>query len=367
MKSNWHLTSMLLIAVALLCSLLAGCNGPSATARPQPLILPAGLHVVGNRIEESNGRSLTTQIFHGVNRSGTEYQCTKDGTTFDGPADQASINAMLAWKVTIVRVPLNEDCWLGINGEPTGKGTATQYRQDISDYVHLLRQNKLIVILELHWSAPGTQQALRQLPMPDADHTPDFWSSVASTFKSDAFIIFEMFNEPSIATWPCWLQGSAQPNTSPCQETDFAVAGMQTLVNTVRKSGASNLILVGGIAFSNNLYGWLQYKPHDPLNNMAASFHMYPGNGCADTTCLESSVVPVLAHYPILVDEIGEFDCNTDFLQSILPWFDSHQVGYLAWAWDVYNCSTFPSLISDYSGTPTAYGIGYKKHLSTLK
>ena len=34
----------------------------------------------------------------------------------DGPTDAASIAAMKAWHINAVRVPLNEDCWLGING-----------------------------------------------------------------------------------------------------------------------------------------------------------------------------------------------------------------------------------------------------------
>src|SRR5437588_6016889 len=75
-----------------------------------------GLHVVGNRIEDGSGHVITP---HGVDRMGSEYSCPS-GNTFDGPVDQASVNAMLGWGITIVRLPLNEDCWLGINGYPAG-------------------------------------------------------------------------------------------------------------------------------------------------------------------------------------------------------------------------------------------------------
>src|SRR5438874_1970321 len=54
-----------------------------------------GLHVVGNHIENADG---LTVILHGVNRSGTEYQCVHGtGQIFDGPSDLESVRAMSTW------------------------------------------------------------------------------------------------------------------------------------------------------------------------------------------------------------------------------------------------------------------------------
>src|SRR4051812_43892892 len=72
-----------------------------------------GLHVLGNKIV--NGANQPLKLV-GVNRSGGEYMCVQDRGIWDGPVDQASINAILSWNVNIVRIPLNEDCWLNING-----------------------------------------------------------------------------------------------------------------------------------------------------------------------------------------------------------------------------------------------------------
>jgi hypothetical protein len=55
-------------------------------------------------------------VLQGVSRSGTEFACVGGYGIFDGPNDDASIEAMKAWKINTVRVPLNEHCWLGING-----------------------------------------------------------------------------------------------------------------------------------------------------------------------------------------------------------------------------------------------------------
>ena len=72
------------------------------------------------------------------------------------------------------------------------------------------------------------------------------------------------------------------------------------------------------------------------------------------------------AAVPVLAGEIGENDCAHGYIDTLMAWLDSEGIGYLAWAWDTYNCSSFPALISDYTGTPTAYGLGFKNHLAAL-
>ena len=75
----------------------------------------------------------------GVNRSGADYQCVETGDQiFDGPTDQASIEAMVSWHINAVRVPLNESCWLGINGVDPSLGGAA-YRAAIHEYVRRSR------------------------------------------------------------------------------------------------------------------------------------------------------------------------------------------------------------------------------------
>jgi hypothetical protein len=273
---------------------------------------------------------------------------------------------MLAWKITIVRIPLNEDCWLGINGEPANGTSALQYRRDIVRYVGLLNKNGMKVILDLHWSAPGAQKATGQQPMPDADHAPFFWASVARMFKSDHAVFFDLYNEPYPLSWSCWRDGSSSAYARPCSDIGFAVAGMQTLVNAVRGMGATNVILLGGLAYANNLEGWLQYRPDDSANNLAASLHIYDFDACSTTKCLDLEVAPVRAQYPVIAEEIGEKDCGHGFIDTIMPWFDSHGIGYLGWTWNTYDCARTPALIRRYDGTPTNYGVGLRDHLLAL-
>ncbi len=325
----------------------------------------SGLHASGNQLLNGSGQVVRLV---GVNRSSAEYSCNSGGTTnvFDDPNNINDIPAMLSWDINVVRIPLNEDCWLGINGEPAASYTSAYYQQQVINYVNQFTADNVIVILDLHWNNSGTNQANSQEPMPDLDHAPTFWTSVANTFKSNSAVIFDLYNEPYTTSWSCWLNGASAANTSPCIGLGFAAVGMQALVNTVRATGATNPIMLGGLAYANDISQWLQYKPADPLNNLIASTHVYNFNTCSTTACWNTQVAPVAAQVPVIAGEIGENDCAHGFIDTLTSWLDQHNISYLAWAWNPYNCSSGPSLISDFSGTPTAYGAGYKAHLLAL-
>ena len=368
MQGKRRLRLLTSIAVVLLLASAAAFFTLQSPLTAKAASVPSGLHVVGNQLEDGSGRVI---VPHGVDRMGTEYQCTKSAqnapTNFDGPIDQATVSAMTAWGTNIVRVPLNEDCWLGINGFPANGTSAATYQQNIVSWVNLLNANGQIVILDLHWNNGGTGQSIGQEPMPDLDHAPAFWTSVANTFKSNSSVIFDLYNEPYTSSWDCWKNGSTSPQASPCSNVGFAVAGMQTLVNTVRATGSTNVLMLGGLAYSNDLSQWLANKPTDPLNNLVASVHVYNFNYCANSGCWDSQIAPVAAQVPVLAGEIGESDCASGFINTLMSWFDQHNIGYLAWTWTASgNCGGTPALISDWTGTPTNYGAGYKAHLLSL-
>ena len=276
---------------------------------------------------------------------------------------------MKQWGINTVRVPLNEDCWLGINGVSSGV-SGTAYQQAIQSFVQMLRTNGMYAIVDLHWNGPGTTLANAQQPMPDADHAEDFWKSVASAFKGDMGIIFDLYNEP----YPD--QGSTDPGgclLNGCTLSDWAgfsgsaaAVGMQQLVTDVRGVGAQNVIMVAGWRWANDLSGWLQNEPQDPLNNIAASFHNYNNTTCNDTSCWTQTVQPVAMQVPVITGELGEFDCADSYVSQYFAWADPLGISYLGWAWNPdFDCSTGPSLVSDYSGTPTALGQGFLTHLPT--
>ena len=125
MQSNGRFRLLAFVAMALLIGSAVVATVIHSPTHAHAASVPTGLHVVGNQIEDGSGHVI---VPHGVDRMGTEYACrAQDATSdFDGPVDQASVSAMLTWNVNIVRVPLNEDCGLGIKGEPANGKTVTQ-------------------------------------------------------------------------------------------------------------------------------------------------------------------------------------------------------------------------------------------------
>src|SRR5690242_13590725 len=128
---------------------LAACEKTATQPQLPPPAGPLSVRVQGNQLVDQAGHPVRLR---GVDRSGTEYACAQGWGIFDGPSDSPSVQAIRSWGANVVRVPLNETCWLSINGvNPAYSGS--NYRRAISDFVGLLNRSGLVVILELHWSA----------------------------------------------------------------------------------------------------------------------------------------------------------------------------------------------------------------------
>ncbi len=263
---------------------------------------------------------------------------------------------MAAWHINAVRIPLNEDCWLGINGAPTD---VAAYREEIWDYVEQLHLHGLYAVLDLHWIAPGVTLSQRgaspegSYEMADESHAPAFWASVASYFMADHAVLFDLFNAPHNISWSCWLNGCIAPR-------GYQTAGMQQLVDAVRETGATQPVMVGAMEATELGHAWLEHRPTDLAGQLVAAVHVYNQRS---TNHFNSNIGTVATQLPVVAGEIGEMDCADEDIDSFLPWADSHGVSYLAWAWFVGECASYPALITDYNGTPTNFGIGYREHL----
>jgi len=325
------------------------------------------LRVRDNHLVDRGGKVIRLL---GVNRSGAEYACIQGYGFFDGPTDRHSIRVMMSWHINAVRVPLNEDCWLGINGVKPEFGGAP-YRQAIEAFVARLNRAGLYVILDLHVAAPGTNKAVGIIPLPDADHAPDFWRSVAATFAPNHSLAFDLYNEPHDVGWDCWLRGCILPagGEGSQQHPAYRAAGMQDLVDAVRSTGAQPL-MAGGRGYARNLAGWLAHRPVDPAGQLAASEHNYGRLAPCGPSC-KRAIVRVARVNPVVVGELGETDCRHGYIDRWLPWADRHGISYLGWTWDAvapgsWTCGGGPSLIENYEGKPTPFGIGFRDHLRAL-
>lgn len=331
---------VLAAAVAIGVNLHAPSGNGVAAANAAPK-----LRVSGNSLVDGAGQRV---FLHGVNYSGGEYACIQGWGIFDGPSDQNFVNGLLSANINAVRLPMNEDCWLGINGVSTTYGGAS-YRNAFVSFVNLLTSNGITPELDLQWNAPGSQLATGTKLMPDADHSGAFWQSVATTFAGRTDIIFDLYNEPHPSSWNIWLNGG--------MDGSFNAIGMKELVTIVRSAGFHGVLSLSGIDYANTLggtSGWLALKPADPDGNLAAAVHVYKGNARQSTSAWESDFGPTATQVPLLNNELGAYCYDDSCVDPTLAtqfwaWLASvGGDGTMAWTWDTWG--TVESLVASYNG-----------------
>jgi endoglucanase len=355
----------------------------TTTATPAPsggaLALP--IRVNGNRFVDATGRAVQPV---GVNHAGTEYACAQGWGFFDGPnietVPTSFADALAGWKVDMVRIPLNEHCWLDINSNIPSNRRGEPYRQAVTSLVDLLANRGIVSVLELHRHAPGTR-GTENNPMPNRQHSPAFWASVSARYANHPAVVFDLVNEPhpdnnrdSAAAWSCWRNGGwCNGVVDRVTGQPYEAAGMQELVDAIRSSGARNLILVGGVSYANALTGWLANRPHDPAGNLAAKWHVYDESRCNTVSCYDTQIAPVTAQIPVLATEVGPDQvCNcpastSGFSRATLDWMASRSMGFLPWTWNRWNGYS-ANLISAWDGTPTSpWGTDLKQRIAAVR
>lgn len=275
-----------------------------------------------------------------MNFSGAEYECLTGGFWDEPKGTQATIDHMrVGWHANVVRLPLNEGCWLGLGGRKGSRGV--HYRNAMARFVNLATSSGLVVEVDLHFGVNRTSDNNRAL---DAAHAPSFWRSVARTFKGNHSVIFNLINEPLGISWQCYRDGCPAGNG-----TRYPVVGRQFVVDTVRATGATNPIIIAGLDWSDDLSDWPQWVPSDPAHQLIAGFHPYfgYGNRCEmhPPSCWNAEVAPIQTTYgyPVIANEMGEVNdnCAGTRIEKFMNWADAQtpKIGYWAWAFTVASCS----------------------------
>lgn len=366
---------------------------PEAPAVPStPMLTGMAIRAIGNRLVDAAG--ATVQL-RGVNYSGFESAAIQGWIPADpsgaqaGQAGGPKMAALASWKTNALRIPLNEASWLGYactdaagvahNPDPGGN-----YRAAVKALVEQALAARIYVILDLHWTAPGTMCPMLQTQMADADHSLAFWTSVATEYKAYPGVIFELFNEPfadfdfSGDAWAYFMQGaggsfSGYPATSGSGawkdvKQPWKIASYQAMLNAVRATGAANVVLVGGLSYSQDLSGWLAHRPVDPLGQMGAAWHPYRKFGTAWDYPYPNFYPQVFtdarsilaAGIPLVMTEVGGQNtagtAGCPIVTTMAQFADANGASVLGWGWDVWG-EPENVLIKDGNGAPTdGYG-----------
>jgi hypothetical protein len=329
----------------------AGPRGCAATG-PAPTTAPGGYYTVGAQVCTADGQP---HLFHGVDRPSLEWSSVGENITPD------DFQQMASWHANVVRIATNQDFWLS--------GAALYdpgYASTIQNAVTEAEQAGLDVILDLHWSDRGdltiataggnlpsgvqandTKGYNNQQPMADVNSV-EFWKEVATQFQGDGHVFFELYNEPNSVTWDTWLNGGLYQ--------EYQVHGMQELYDTVRGTGANNLVIVGGLDWAYDLSGVATHPVHG-FNLMYATHPYEPKSNwsTAFQYLLTGNVAPVIA------TEFGDgtAKCTGAWDQKLIALAaePTVQMSWTAWAWypGVPACS-FPALLSDWSYDLTVQG-----------
>ncbi|HBK46263.1 MAG TPA: cellulase [Xanthomonadaceae bacterium] len=220
--------------------------------------------------------------YAGVNLAGAEFNSSKrPGTLFkDYTYPAASDYSYFAGQgMNIVRLPF---LWERLQPQARGELDAAQLEL-LKKAVAQAKANGLHLILDVHNYAKYNGTRLDQLDGGSAA-LADLWTRLAREFGNDRAVIFGLMNEPNGIS-----------------ATDWAAVA-QASINAIRATGASNLILVPGTAYT-GAHNWVsggygattnaqaQDDLHDPLNHYAIELHQYldanysgTSGECASTT-----------------------------------------------------------------------------------
>jgi len=348
-------------SLLLVLSFLSGC----ATApTSHPVNAPPALKVVGTKIVNRHGDSVWLR---GVNAASLEW--TSDG---EGRILKTVNVAIHDWHVNIIRLPLAQDRWFG--KAPGQRDEGKSYRALVRQVVDLCATNRCYIILDLHWSDCnewGTN--IGQHSMPDLNSVA-FWKDFAPVYANNPAVLFDLYNEPHDVSWDVWLHGGLitdKPNSRRGAQhpRTYQAVGMQELLDTVRATGARNVVVAGGLDWAYDLSGILEGRqlkdPHG--NGVIYANHCYD-NKHDSVDAWIAKMETATAKLPVIVSEFGgdagpSHEVHSDnWLLHVMQALNAHHWSWTAW--DLHT-SARPNLIADWDYTPSPkFGVYVKQTLT---
>jgi hypothetical protein len=193
----------------------------------------------------------------------------------------------------------------------------------------------MVALINLHFSSIGPCGPAGLTPMADSPGAVTFWQAIASRYQNNALVAFDLFNEPNVSQ-SVWLDGGLFAANGQAVQA----AGMQQLYDTVRGTGAQNLVVISGLDFAD----------HPPTTrvggvNIAYGAHAYQCSTAPPPSCTTprpyDAAVP-LDHWvnfakttPVIVTEFGWPNGDSGaYNTNVIDFAEAHGWGWSGFAWD---------------------------------
>lgn len=240
--------------------------------------------------------------------------------------------AVGTWKSNIIRLPVKAARWNATNGSQLA------YKATVDAFIARASELGVYVILDLH-----------EYTKVEAEDVV-FWQDAAVRYANNPAVLYGLLNEPHGIGWEVWQNG------------DSPVGGMQDLLDTVRATGANNVVLAGGLDWGFDLRGILDGRALiDTASGKGVIYdsHVYPWK-----SYIQRNVGNVAQQYPVLIGEIGHRGGTYDSAQKVtvmhherwvprwLDWINGHSLHMTAWC---FHPTSSPKMLEDWSYTPTDY------------
>lgn len=313
----------------------------SGVAEPTTFNPPPALRAVGNRLQSADGKVAWLQ---GVNVPSLDWMP-------EGDHIFRSVQVALDdWKCSLIRLPINDEYWYGRGPRQADGGGA--YRALVDSIVQAVARRGKYVDLDLHdYKAPKPAQLA-------------FWKAVATLYKNNPAVFFGLLNEPHDVSWDVWQKGGTVEETPRKGDTPavtYESPGLQKVVDTIRGTGAQNVVIVGGNDWAYDLSGVLTGHALDDRGGQGIMYDTHIYNWKTDW---QHKVLDVAAKYPVLIGEVG---CDTKKLEFIpannqedpytwapdmLGCIQQYKLNWTAWS---FHTDATPRIIADWDYNPTPF------------
>ena len=299
-------------------------RSPAPPASPTKIVGP--LKTQGTNVLDGLGRVVH---FRGVDIDGLQYSNTANVTP-------SEVSVAQAWGANFVRLPLAENYLM-----PGDCSYDSTYLSKVDAMVNAATSQGVFIMLDLHTNALTACAAPAQQDMPDANAVT-VWTTLANRYKSNPLVGFDLYNEPHDVSDAVWHNGGTVTSSG----VTYQAVGMQTLYNTVRATGATNLVFASG---SNWATSFPTTAPLTGTSNLIYAAHAYtcptglPSSGASCSTGPDGTIYDpsgLLSHFaaigqtaPVMVTEFGFPDKNDGRYITNVENYAASQ-GWVGW--DVY-------------------------------